>query len=684
MSGIGWLSQAYPPDGASAGEGIRNQLGRPELDLLTVLVREAAQNSWDARRGSSVVDFQIDVSTVSPLHASSWRELLLKDAPLNEHLPLRSGIAAPVIRLLTVSDRGTTGLGGPTRADKATGRIRDFAAFVRNSGEPRDKALGGGTYGFGKGIFYLLARSGTILIHTRCETENGLETRLMGCALWNSYIVERHDGAVPYTGRHWWGVRGDDGIVEPLINEEADDAARRLGLRGFGPGETGTTIVLVDPNLDEHEPADAARYLAETITYQLWPKMLDSPTGQPGMRFSVGHNNETVPVPDPRTTMPLRLFVSAYQASRGADARKIECLRPRRELGRLGLAKQLTIPEEASAAAMTAGLDKGVHHVCLMRPTELVVCYLPGPKPLSENLSYAGVFRADESLDEVYAKAEPPTHDNWIADNLDGQDRTFIRTTFRRLGEVLDEYNGVGASVRTAGAAVPLGAASSMFSDLIAGVWGTGGATDFARPPTPAAQPTAQPTPPPWTPAARHTAAGWSANGGVTPPDPGTPWTPPPQEPYTPSGSAQSTWNAATPVTGVDPGAWRERTDPSGVTRPPAARPALRYEGDPMLDDMNGEPVVMQAFSLPVAGGQRVSAELHVVVSSTGNDREKQAPVAAATPTVIGWRDNLGGFTPGQTADVDGGDGRIWWAVVRPAPDTITEIELRVSAVSAS
>jgi hypothetical protein len=110
----------------------------------------------------------------------------------------------------------------------------------------------------------------------------------------------------------------------------------------------------------------------------------------------------------------------------------------------------------------------------------------------------------------------------------------------------------------------------------------------------------------------------------------------------------------------------------------------LRYEGDPTLDDLQGEAVITQSFSLPVEGRQRVQADLHVVVSSTGNDREKQAPVAAAMPTIIGWRDNLGGFMPGDTADVDGGDGRLWWAVVRPAPDTITEIELRVSAVSAA
>ncbi|MFD0594037.1 hypothetical protein ACFQZ4_17425 [Catellatospora coxensis] len=71
MTDIGWLSQPYPPEGATAAEGIRNQLGRPELDHLTVLVREAAQNSWDARAGSGAVDFRIDLSTVSPAHAAT-------------------------------------------------------------------------------------------------------------------------------------------------------------------------------------------------------------------------------------------------------------------------------------------------------------------------------------------------------------------------------------------------------------------------------------------------------------------------------------------------------------------------------------------------------------------------------------------------------------------------------------
>src|SRR5262245_3210495 len=42
-------SEPLPATGGVAAAGVRSQLGRPRLDLLTVLVRETVQNSWDAR-----------------------------------------------------------------------------------------------------------------------------------------------------------------------------------------------------------------------------------------------------------------------------------------------------------------------------------------------------------------------------------------------------------------------------------------------------------------------------------------------------------------------------------------------------------------------------------------------------------------------------------------------------------
>jgi len=46
-------AEEFSATGSLASEGVRNQLGRPSLDRMSVLVREAAQNSWDAKARSS-------------------------------------------------------------------------------------------------------------------------------------------------------------------------------------------------------------------------------------------------------------------------------------------------------------------------------------------------------------------------------------------------------------------------------------------------------------------------------------------------------------------------------------------------------------------------------------------------------------------------------------------------------
>ncbi|NIK58247.1 hypothetical protein [Kribbella shirazensis] len=475
-----WLSQTFPPEGASAAEGIRNQLGRPELDLLTILVREAAQNSWDARRSDAqVVDFRLSIGSVSAANSSAWRDLLLRNAPIDAHLPLRRILQKSDIRTLTVSDRGTTGLGGPTRADTIQGGNHDFVAFVRNIGEPRDKELGGGTYGFGKGIFYLLSSAGTVLLHTRCDDGTGrLQTRLIGCALWKSYVGADGTGERRYTGRHWWGDV-TSGIVEPLVDDAAAEMARRLGLEPFEDDETGTDVVIFDPELDDRDTEEVAQYLAETVAWQLWPKMLRRIDGRPPMRFAVRHNGRDVVVPDPETTRPLDLFVAAYRQLDSEGGRELECRSPKKLLGRLGLVKTVAPALTPTPAGLTAGVDTLVHHVCLMRPAELVVTYRPGPKPPSELLAYAGVFRADPAMDDVYARAEPPTHDSWNPQSLQAPQNTFVRTTFLRIKEALEGLLELGGTARGGSAALALGAASSHFASLVAGAEGLGGATDF-------------------------------------------------------------------------------------------------------------------------------------------------------------------------------------------------------------
>lgn len=650
-----WFSQPYPPEGASAAEGIRNQLGRPELDLLTMLVRESAQNSWDARIKPSPapVDYRIDMWTVGPAHAGAWRDLLLEGAPTRaENFPLHRALRHGPVRVLAVSDRGTRGLGGPTRADNAVGSERDFVSFIRNIGEPRDTPLGGGTYGFGKGIFYLLSQSGTVLVHSRCHTAEGeLETRLIGCTLWKSYVAAEQDGGRRYTGRHWWGDTSGQ-VVEPLVGQEAENVARRLGLTPFGPEETGTTVVVIDPHLDGLEPSEAADYLAETITWHLWPKMISTDDKPLAMRFTVTCDGVPHPVPDPRETRPLNLFVAAHEAMTSSNGRDLHCMRPTRHLGRLGLVKRIMPPLEPTRASSMLDIDGLVHHVCLMRPAELVVTYYAGPKPPSANQGYAGVFRADTSMDEIYAQAEPPTHDAWHPHSLEKPGSTFVRATFRRIDESLDDLLSLGGTARAGSSAVALGAASSMFSGLVGGAWGIGGATAYSKP-------------------GSTTSRARKAGG---------------DEDASRKSSVRSTPGATSGTHVTAAGGHELTSDGLGDSGAPAhtrhRRPRVQYVGDPYYEDRQDSDVLVQEFRLPVPGPQRIRIDLAVTLPGSGG-RETDPPIGAMMPGLIGWEDDQGRLYDSDGCVVEGGES-VWRALVRPAPDTMTEIGVKVEAVKPS
>ncbi len=132
------FSEAYQPTGSLAAIGVLNQLGRPDIEPLEVLVRESVQNCWDAKRDDTrhvVVDIgrrKLDDAETARVR----RELFVLSPP---GLPLDEILRRP-IRLLYFADFQTRGLGGPTRADRDGGGIRDFVDFVRNIGQPPDNA----------------------------------------------------------------------------------------------------------------------------------------------------------------------------------------------------------------------------------------------------------------------------------------------------------------------------------------------------------------------------------------------------------------------------------------------------------------------------------------------------------------------------------------------------------------
>lgn len=481
----GWYSQPFRPDGGITGEGLLNQLGRPSLSLLTVLVRESAQNSWDAKT-SDAVSFGLDLVTVSPAHRHAWVELLAPNAPPSASAPraLPALLRGPTIRYLAVSDRGTSGLGGPTRSDVyAEPNQRGWLSFVLNSGERQDIDGGGGTYGYGKGAFFLASRVRTILIYTRFRDGFRIRSRLIGSALLGSTVSK----GVPYTGRHWWGLPGTT-HCDPFSDQAADTIAHRLGLPGFGSGQTGTTVVVLDPDLSDPSvpedeagdmsPESAGRHLAGAAAWNLWPLTLADRSVR--MHVSVSVHGVAVPVPGEHDDPVLANFAAAYREATSEQATTVSCLRPRQDLGRFGLQNTFGSKTDSPAAA-ELGIAGSPHHVALMRRPDLVVQYLPGPPKPHPEAGYTAVFKVNDEVDPIFSRSEPPTHDAWVDAQLTGRHATYVRVARRRI---LERCAAI-AQPRTQTpqtVAVPVGGIAHRLGFLVASVGGNGAA--FPAPPT--------------------------------------------------------------------------------------------------------------------------------------------------------------------------------------------------------
>lgn len=431
-----WCSQLVPPMGAISAQGIKNQLGRPAFDRLVVLIREAAQNSWDAREtAGDPVRFELDLNTMSGIHAERWRATMGEGAPDLEHLPLRESLAGP-FSVLFVSDRGTRGLGGSTRADSVVpGQRHDYVSFILNVGEPRDVEHGGGTYGFGKAVFYLTSAASSVLVHTRCRDEHGaLRSRLIGCALGSAYSA----GGRSHTGRHWFGVPSEDpNVVDPLVDEAADALAASLGFPPFAD-ELGTTIAILQPKLDERTPESAAELMAQAILWHLWPKLVDHGSG-PAMHFKVRLDGRDIPVPDPATHPALRQFVAALK-SLDSTGETVTYGGGSRPVGKISVLTAFDPPPPLDPVARELGFTDGIRHCCLLRTPELVVEYRRGPAMPNDYVWYAGVFRVLPDLDKTFADAEPPTHDSWVPGQLDAVERSIVNTTLRKIDEKLKRH----------------------------------------------------------------------------------------------------------------------------------------------------------------------------------------------------------------------------------------------------
>lgn len=434
-------SERYAPTGNISGSGVRKSLGTPTLDSLQILIRESAQNAWDARlTEASTVSFRVSIRVLTKPQHHALRTLL---SALPAGAPTQSLLSRSLqqksLSVIEISDAGTTGLGGPVRGDEepSCGDHPDFADFFRNVGSVRDRHLGAGTYGYGKSAMYRLSRCGTVIAYTQTTCAGRNVTRLMAASIGEAY----EDNGHRYTGRHWWGTRQRDSIVDPVTGADTHAIGESLGMARRGIRDRGTTILVLDPELEGRSHTQAANAVAECLAWFFWPKMIAAGSAEPSMIFEVAADDEPSCSLDVRSFPPLAILAEAMANAKKTGASTISCERPIQRLGRIGFARGPRLVRHT--------LDTGSEHplipdriscVALMRPVELVVKYLPGPPLPSDMVEYAGVFICDEEVEAHFADAEPPAHDDWIPDFLEGRAKSFVRVALRKIGMAMEHY----------------------------------------------------------------------------------------------------------------------------------------------------------------------------------------------------------------------------------------------------
>jgi hypothetical protein len=623
---LGWFPKQFSP-GDIDGVGAKRLLGTPSINPAWVLVREMGQNSWDARGTSPSIDFILNLRLLrDPVMETLRRRIFTDDPP---ETGLAELLRHDEIWALEVSDRGTVGLGGPIRNDLAVdpGMDTDFIDLVFNIGAPRDAYLGGGTYGFGKTISYVASSVGTILIWSRCEGSSGPEHRLIGSAIGDGFNMD----GLRFTGRHWWGnAIASERRVEPAVGGLAEELGETVFVTRFDRDVTGTSILILDPQLGGDSPEKNVELLAGAVVWNLWPKLLAEQSGHPRMNITVQLDGTPIALPSieqhPVLSGHAQCLLAVRTAQAGSDladlpskypvnVEEIWLRRPLKLLGHLALARY-PVPSRTELPS---------HAITFMRQAELVVKYFERQELDVEGFQWAGVFKPVAGVDDSFALAEPPAHDDWVPQAVqDKARRTEVRVALTRIREAVDKYLSPRKPSVASSEAPPSAAhIGDMLADLLGGLEGPAPSTRVA----PSGPVDTTSWPPAGTSAPGHAVTGTtptSSAGTTSPPAPDTV-----HVEATGPGSSASANTQPRPATSAGRRAGRPRVNVVGASHVPAQSPGwTRTTIDVQL--ANGSPATP-------------TVDISVRVGYDGGSMEDIDVIR-----IIGWSDESGDtFAPG-------------------------------------
>jgi len=454
-----------------------------EMGVLIVMLREAVQNSWDARiRNNQNITFTLRGLNLSRENTSAIYKAIGKEGAYGFEL---SQAIRNVGNAIEISDSNTIGLSGPTGFDNLDEEDKKnrFIKFVHTLGNGAQSAGDGGSFGFGKTSLYKASKVGTVAIYTKTEVDDGTESR---------FIIKNLDKSgnkrFSNSGVYWWGkeiIRSENADVgtwiEPLKNYEADELWSSIGGTRFGELETGVKLMVFAPELSRDYPKSGKsilhanlEHLAKNVTHYFWAKWPEE-ASQQGIefKFSISDNGNTseIRIDHPDEVYPYQVLRTSLKASKNKkidtaakesyQTKEIKSYQPAQSLGNLVYA---VIDDRKINREYDEFFNSEVCHIALLRNVEFVVDYFNHSVNIdfmNDNVEsekkIVGVFRTydncmvyidtDKSvkkdLNEVYRTAENQTHGSWSSENalsLGRYSRTYINKTFDEIKAGLNSF----------------------------------------------------------------------------------------------------------------------------------------------------------------------------------------------------------------------------------------------------
>ena len=443
---MSWFFHESDPMGGAAGEAYANTLKSPGMHPEHVLAREAIQNSVDAQIEGEKVMVRFRHKAITGAAKASFIEAAgLSDIDARAQqleLPTPNCLATlgkpkTPLSLLYVEDHNAEGLSGDPH-DKNSNFYRLLLSLGDRS-KARTSKGSGGSYGFGKSVYSSSSMIQTIFAYTRFRAGKGVEkTRVFGCGYYASHEHKKTN----FSGRSWLGVKrkNDESgrvVVDPFEDAAADKLAAQLGFEKRPPGDFGTTILVVDANVDLLD-------MVEGVEDWWWPRLIEHK-----LDVEVFNPAGDLLVPRPKMNEQLRPFIEAFDIARGrAEAKSgSQKLHTLSRLGEttLGACGMVVVPLKDDGQPVVR-LDR-CNTVALIRAPFMVVAY----KSFSETAPMVvGAFMASDEVDTALKKSEPPAHDRWDPDSANLRDeqglgKEIVKAVLARIKSGLKRFQGEAA-----------------------------------------------------------------------------------------------------------------------------------------------------------------------------------------------------------------------------------------------